>query len=217
MENEKRSEVHIERVDDLPVLFGLLQQMNIQEILDDVIRPHGNWQGLTPGWVITMWLMHILGEQNHCMEPVQEWVKQHLVTLERLSGQEIKALDFSDDRLALCLKELAKTKVWHTIEERLGTILVRVDATGGSVGHDAAEHTLFKVGKVKNGSYETQFKSIFSIFRGERGLSLSKAVGFDRLNQLCRDLLRRYIQDDVSQFGSTRIAGSGRYRARECG
>ena len=34
---------------------------------------------------------------------------------------------------------------------------------------------------------------IFSIFRGERGLSLSKAVGFDRLNQRYHDLLRRDI------------------------
>jgi len=61
---EKRIEPYIERVDDLPVLFGLLQQMGIQAILDEIIEPHGNWRGLTPGWVITMWLMHILSEQN---------------------------------------------------------------------------------------------------------------------------------------------------------
>jgi hypothetical protein len=69
MENERRNEPYMERVDDLPVLFGLLQQMHLQEILDEVITPHGNWRGLTPGWVITIWLMHILSEQNHCMEP----------------------------------------------------------------------------------------------------------------------------------------------------
>jgi hypothetical protein len=34
---------------------------------------------------------------------------------------------------------------------------------------------------------------IFSIFRGGRGLSLSKAVGFDRLNQRHPYFLRRYI------------------------
>jgi transposase len=164
----KRIEPYIERVDDLPVLFGLLQQMRIQAILDGVIVSHGNWQGLTHGWVITIWLMHILSEQNHCMEPVQEWVAKHVVTLGRLSGQEVKALDFSDDRLALCLKELAKPEVWHAIEGRLGANLIRVyrlqpevvrlDATVGTVGHNPAEHTLFKVGKAKNGSYETQFK-----------------------------------------------------------
>jgi transposase len=168
MENERQIEPYIERVDDLPLLFGLFQQMRLQAILDTVIRPHGNWQGLTPGWVITLWLMHILSEQNHCMEPVQAWAHKHVITLSRLSGQAVQALDFSDDRLALCLEELYQPAVWHAIEQELGQTLVRVyqlapttlrlDATVGTVGHNPAEHTLFKVGKAKNGLYETQFK-----------------------------------------------------------
>lgn len=168
----KRIEPYIERVDDLPVLFGLLQQMGIQAILDDNIVPHGNWEGLTHGWVITIWLMHILSEQNHCMEPVQKWVEKHIVTLRRLSGQEVTALDFSDDRLALCLKELSKLAVWQAIEAQLGATLIRVyrlrpevvrlDGTVGTVGHDPAKHTLFKVGKAKNGSYETQYKMMLA-------------------------------------------------------
>jgi transposase len=58
--------------------------------------------------------------------------------------------------------------VWNAIERELGQILLRVyqlepttlrlDATVGTVGHNPAKHTLFKVGKAKNGSYETQFK-----------------------------------------------------------
>jgi transposase len=168
MKNERRVEPYIERVDDLPLLFGLLQQMRIQSIIDNAIRPHGNWQGLTPGWVSTLWLMHILSEQNHCMEPVQDWAEKHLVILCRLTGQEVQALDFSDDRLALCLKELHKPKVWYAIEKGLGLTLLRVyqlepttmrlDATVGTGGHNPAKHTLFKVGKAKKGAYETQFK-----------------------------------------------------------
>lgn len=168
----KRIEPYIERVDDLPVLFGLLQQMGIQAILDDIIVPHGNWDGLTHGWVITIWLMHILSEQNHCMEPVQQWVGQHLVTLRRLSGQKVKRRDFSDDRLALCLKELSKPAVWQAVEAALGANLIRVyhlqpkvirlDGTVGTVGHKPEQHTLFKVGKAKNGSYETQYKMMLA-------------------------------------------------------
>jgi transposase len=168
MEQERRIEPYIERVDDLPILFGLLQQMQIQAIVDGAIQPHGNWQGLTHGWVITIWLMHILSEQNHLMEPVQEWVSKHGVTLGRLTGQEVRTLDFSDDRLALCLKELHKPEVWLAIEGRLGISLIRVynlkpglirlDATVGTVGHNPAEHPLFQVGKAKNGLYERQFK-----------------------------------------------------------
>ena len=169
MLNIQGTEAQIERVDDLPVIFGLLQQMQIQVIIDDVIIPHGNWQGLSPGWVIAIWLMHILSEHHHIMEPVQAWVGKHLHTLHLLTGQQVRELDFTDDRLALCLFYLHKQETWASIEAQLGATLIRVyhldkhkvvrlDATVGTVGHDPAQHTLFKVGKAKNGQYETQFK-----------------------------------------------------------
>jgi len=162
--------IQVERVDDLPLLFGLLQKMRIQKIVDSLIAPHGNWQGLSPGWVMTIWLIHVLSEHNHSMEVVQEWVGRHLVTLQRLTGQSVRTLDFTDDRLALCLRYLAKSKTWEAMESTLGETLLcvyglkeragvmRLDATTGTVGHDAEQHTLFKVGRAKNGLYETQFK-----------------------------------------------------------
>ena len=162
--------IQVERVDDLPLLFGLLQKMRIQKIVDSLIAPHGNWQGLSPGWVMTIWLIHVLSEHNHSMEVVQEWVGRHLVTLQRLTGQSVRTLDFTDDRLALCLRYLAKSETWEAMESTLGETLLcvyglkeragvmRLDATTGTVGHDAEQHTLFKVGRAKNGLYETQFK-----------------------------------------------------------
>jgi len=150
--------------------------MRIQAIADSVITPHGNWQGLSPGWVITIWLIHVLSEQNHNMEAVQEWVARHLGTLQRLTGQPIRELDFTDDRLALCLRYLAKTATWESLENVLGQTLLRVyglregsgtmrlDATTGTVGHDSGRHTLFKVGKAKNGLYATQFKMMLASF-----------------------------------------------------
>ena len=166
-------EADIERGDDLPLLFGILQQMRIQSILDSIILRHGNWQGLSPGWVITIWLMHILSEHHHLMEPVQGWVEEHLQTLQRLTGQSVRGLDFSDDRLALCLFYLHKQSTWEAIEAQLGMTLLRVyklngkslvrlDATVGTVGHDPEGHTLFQVGKAKNGLYETQFKMMLA-------------------------------------------------------
>ncbi len=161
-------EGQIERVDDLPLLYGLLKQMGVRGIIDKVIKPHGNWQGLSPGWVMTIWSMHVLSEQNHLMEPVQQWVRGHLVMLRGLTKQDVKELDFTDDRLALCLQYLHTNSEWHAIEEALGirlirvydlpTDLLRLDATVGTVNHNPAEHTLFQVGKAKNGLYETEFK-----------------------------------------------------------
>ena len=168
MININGTEAHIERVDDLPVLYGLLKQMGIREIIDRVLKLHGNWQGLSAGWLITIWAMHVLSEQNHLMEPVQQWVRKHLVILRGLTKQDVTELDFTDDRLAQCLLYLHKSQEWHAIEEELGirlirvydldTSLVRLDATVGTVHHNPAEHTLFQVGKAKNGQYVSQFK-----------------------------------------------------------
>jgi transposase len=173
MLNINGTEAQIERVDDLPVIFGLLQQMRLQVIIDNVIVPHGNWQGLSPGWVIVIWLMHILSEHHHTMEPVQAWVGKHMHILHLLTGQEVRELDFTDDRLALCLFYLHQQETWTAIEAQLGATLMRVydlnkhkvvrlDATVGTVQHDPEEHTLFKVGKAKSGQYETQFKMMLA-------------------------------------------------------
>jgi transposase len=158
----------IERVDDIPVIYGMLEQMGIQGIVDNVIKPHGNWIGLSPGGVIAIWLTHILSEKNHLMEPVQQWVRRHEFILSRLSGQQVRELDFADDRLAICLRELSDSAAWCEIENQLGGRLIRVydlrtdrvrlDATVGTVYRNPQVGSLFQVGKAKNGLYETQFK-----------------------------------------------------------
>jgi len=168
MTNIDDNKPSIERVDDIPVIYGMLERMGIQAIVDSIIKPHGNWIGLSPGWVTTLWLTHVLSEENHLMEPVQQWVRRHLFTLTRLSGQPMCELDFADDRLATCLRELSDSAVWQEIELLLGQRMIRVydlrtdrlrlDATLGTVYHNPENGTLFRVGKAKSGLYETQFK-----------------------------------------------------------
>jgi transposase len=166
-------EVQVERLDDIPVIFGHLQKTRIQATVDRVIETHGNWQGLSPGWIITIWLIHILSEHTHCMDRVREWVAKRLHVLQELTGQPLTELDFTDDRLALCLHMLSQTDYWFDIEAQLGCHLLRVyqlneeptvrlDATTGTVNHDPDDHTLFKVGKAKNGQYETQYKMMLA-------------------------------------------------------
>ena len=168
MLNIENIKPRVERVDDIPLIYGLVERMGIQEIVDKAITRHGNWQGLSPGWVISLWLVHILSEQSHIMEPVQVWVRRRMYTLKKLSEQPINELDFTDDRLAMCLRDLSQTSAWQEIEEQLGMRLIRVydlntdtirlDATVGTVYHAPEQSSLFQVGKAKNGLYETQFK-----------------------------------------------------------
>ena len=121
MTSIEQNKPRVERVDDIPVIYGVLERMGIQAIVDNAIKAHGNWQGLSPGWLITVWLVHILSTQSHIMEPVQQWVGRCLYLLERLSKQPVSELDFSAGalwaRLAMCLRDLSQTSAWQAIDE----------------------------------------------------------------------------------------------------
>jgi transposase len=165
--------IYTEQIDDTPLLYGLLQKMGLQPIIDTVLEPHGHRQGLSFGWIINIWLIHILREKNHCMDIVQGWSVKMQKTLKQLTGQPIAELDFTDDRLADTLRELSDDKAWESIERQVGRHVMRVyelpepecirlDATSGAVAHDEKEHTLFKRGWGKNGKTEVQFKIMLS-------------------------------------------------------
>ena len=51
-----------ERVDDIPLLIGVMQHLRLPEVLDRHLGNHGHHQGLSNGWLATVWLAYILGE-----------------------------------------------------------------------------------------------------------------------------------------------------------
>src|SRR5262245_21761401 len=91
-----------ERVDHIPLLLAQLERMGVQPLLDEHVPAHGNWVGLTLGWVSVVWLTHILSEANHQLNHVEPWAEQRLQTLRGCAGQRVHPLDVSDDRLAAC-------------------------------------------------------------------------------------------------------------------
>ncbi len=58
-------EIRTERVDDIPLLIHQQQKMGIPEVLNEMIQPHGNRDGLSVGWLTTVWLSYILSEADH--------------------------------------------------------------------------------------------------------------------------------------------------------
>ena len=160
--------ISTERVDDVPLLFGMIEKMGIQPIVDAIVEPHGNRQGLSIGWMIVIWLIHILTEQTHCMDVVREWVPTLAKTWQRLTDQAVSELDFTDDRLADVLRYLSCDADWHRIEAEMGAHQVRVyglpndvvrlDGTSAAVSHDAQSHALFKPGRGKQGQWDVQFQ-----------------------------------------------------------
>lgn len=118
--------VTTERVDDIPLVLAQLERMGVQALLDEHFPTHGNWVGLSLGWVSVLWLTHILSEADHRLNHVKPWAEQRLHTLRECTGQPVHRLDVSDDRLATVLETLSDDRRWNTFEGALNQHVLRV-------------------------------------------------------------------------------------------
>ena len=149
-----------ERVDDVPLLLGFLIKLQLPEILDRHLPPHPLHQGLSNGWLITVWIAYILSRADHRKSPVQAWAEELQHTLETLIGQPIRPVEFSDDRLTLVLKRLADPAAWESLEAdlwhthcdvyALPVERVRLDATTSCGYHAVTEDGLMQLGHSKD-------------------------------------------------------------------
>src|SRR3989454_49951 len=149
-----------ERVDDIPLLLEQMQRMGLPTLLDAHFPIHGNWQGLSLGWVSTIWLSSILSRGDHRLVHVEPWVAQRLWTLGATSGQAVTRVDFTDDRLEIVLRRLSDDERWSAFESALNQHTVRVydlstervhvDSTSASVYATVSDNGLFQFGPSKD-------------------------------------------------------------------
>ena len=149
-----------ERVDDIPLLLEQMQRMGLPTLLDTHFPTHGNWTGLSLGWVSTIWLSSILSRGDHRMVPVEPWVAKRLWTLGTTTGQAVTRLDFTDDRLEIVLRCLSDDTRWAAFESALNQHTVRVydlstervhvDSTSASAYATVSDGGLFQFGHSKD-------------------------------------------------------------------
>jgi transposase len=149
-----------ERVDDIPLLLEQMRRMGLPALLDDHFPAHGNWRGLSLGWVTTIWLSSILSRGDHQLVHVEPWVAQRLWTLRIATGQAVERLDFTDDHLETVLQRLNDAPRWADFESALNQQTVRiyelpieriyVDSTSPSAYTTVSEDGLFQFGHSKN-------------------------------------------------------------------
>jgi len=118
------SDIVNERVDDIPLLLNQMIQMGIVDLLDANFPTHGNWDGLSLGWTTAIWLTHVLSQADHRLNQVQDWVAKHVQTISVITGQDIRPLDFADDRLAAILRYLNQDKQWQKYEIEQGKHII---------------------------------------------------------------------------------------------
>ena len=149
-----------ERVDDVPLLLGFLIKLRLPEILDRHLPAHPLHQGLSNGWLITVWIAYILSQADHRKSHVQEWADGLQHTLETLIGQPIRPVEFCDDRLTLVLKRLGDPAAWQALEADLWRThcevyalpveRVRLDATTSYGYHAIDDDGLMQLGHSKD-------------------------------------------------------------------
>ncbi len=49
-----------ERIDDIPLLMAMLLKLDLQNAIDKYYTPHVNHEGLSYGWLLTIWIVYIL-------------------------------------------------------------------------------------------------------------------------------------------------------------
>src|SRR5947209_10234732 len=107
-----------ERVDDIPLLLGLMQQLQLPETLERALGSHHLHQGISNGWLACVWMAFILSEANHRKVSVQDWAQSHHHTLQAMIGQPLRPAEFSDDRLSIILRRFHDTD-WSGLETDL--------------------------------------------------------------------------------------------------
>ena len=149
-----------ERIDDFPLLLETMKRLGLPAILDQQLPRHGLHQGLSWGWIATIWLAHMLTESDHRKVHVQAWVHQARETIERITGLTVGELDFTDDRLTRLLQRLSRPATWQAIETELDRNILRVyeltpervrlDGTTVSGYHAGGGESLFQFGHSKD-------------------------------------------------------------------
>jgi transposase len=160
----------VEVVGDLPILWATLQRLELPAALDRHFGTPLHWKGpLTPGDVLSLWLLFLVSQGDHCLNHVHTWVEHHHGTLSALLGKTVLPVHFHDDRLADCLTRLAAGDYFAQLEGdlnrqtvrvyQLRTDTVRIDATtANSYAEVLSERGLLQFGHSKDDPDRPQFK-----------------------------------------------------------
>lgn len=179
--------LRVEVVGDLPILWATLEQMELPATLDRHFPTPLHWKGpLTPGEVLSLWLLFVVSQGDHCLNHVSAWVEQHHGTLSALLGKAVLPVHFHDDRLADCLTRLGAGDSFARLEHdlnrqtvrvyRLPTDTVRIDATTANSYADVlSERGLLQFGHSKDDPDRPQFKIAAAVL-DPLGMPLATAV-----------------------------------------
>lgn len=150
----------IERLDDIPVIFGYVKSLKMIEFIDSYFIPHKNWKGITLGELTAVWLCYLISTQDHRLSYLADWAESRLTLLSALLSKQVSNHDFADDKLEILLDIVSNQSRWNQFEDKLNrhtvwvydlkTDILRVDATVGKSFKEIIANGLMQYGNSKH-------------------------------------------------------------------
>jgi transposase len=153
----------IERVDTIPLIIAIVNKMGVQQVIDSIFIPHGNWSGLSYGQLAVLFITYVLHSLTHRFSGVESWVNQHRTVIERATGWQVGEKDATDDRLGRLSEVLGENdEAISECQLRMGqgiisayqlpTEIVRYDTTSFNVYHhpENGKNGILEFGHSKN-------------------------------------------------------------------
>jgi len=170
---EKSEKVEVERIGGVPFIMEMLSEMCLSEKIDKHYPSHGNWEGLSKGNVVCLWLSYIIINCDHRLSYVSDWVASLEHSLGYLLGETVRQEDVSDDKLGHLLDEFSDIEIWSELEKDvnrcfiraydLNTAVVQLDPTIGKSFRKVIKEGLFQYGASKQFRQDLpQFKTILA-------------------------------------------------------
>ena len=114
-------------MDDIPVRLTSTTRLGLAELVDQHFKPHGNWQGLSPGRVLGRLAgLHSVGGRSPAESGPELGSRAGWHVLQPVLGAELRVIDFSHDRLAIGLDLLSNDANWMVFEAALNQRTLRV-------------------------------------------------------------------------------------------
>ena len=166
-----------ESIGSLPLVFGLLEYVDLSTHINSTYPSHKNWSGGNKGIIVSVWLCYILTLTDHRLCGVEDWFDLHKRSLNLLlvgyGHAELDAKDFTDDRLGSLLSAFGAEDVWNIFTSSFTCNLlklynisvksVELDATIAQQYRSVIDDGLLQMGHSKQHRRDLpQFKSMLS-------------------------------------------------------
>lgn len=210
-----------ESIGSLPLVFGLLEYVDLSTHINSTYPSHKNWSGGNKGIIVSVWLCYILTLTDHRLCGVEDWFVLHKRSLNLLlvgyGHAELDAKDFTDDRLGSLLSAFGAEDVWNIFMSSFTCNLlklynisvksVELDATIAQQYRSVIDDGLLQMGHSKQHRRDLpQFKSMLSNASEHNIPLLINTVSGNRADDV---LYAPLIAQTRAMLGSTGILWQG--------